>query len=390
MKAILEGLLFDVDEVFYGAQFHDLGMRGGVFEYNGKFVPIDSLTKNDMSMDDLESYIKNSNGWGKISAEEMDQRMLEKFGIENWSANKDMSRLPEDVVDMAFSNKLAEIARSNHPAIAILTEDVTPEGVDKNVVALLAMTHSKSTSGIRNFDNPEEWRSCIDKLSYALAESGMEPEDVDKITSGLYDAIEDPNTFKRLVDEALCIRDGDAMSLVPLVNGDTLMQDGNLSHVDYTGKAQLSGYDDVPTTAAEEQAGIIDTLYDQQGNRVGSVENTFSKKTHAGELNVGFDSDYDGQTYMAAATIVDPTKASYASLDSAFERAGEVATYSNCSAREFEIVLPKEMQGTDLGSWYESQVDKMAIAEIQKAKDKGYSSDQLVDFYNNMIKVVYR
>mgnify|MGYP002853387421 CR=1 FL=1 len=383
----------NVDEVFYGAQFHDLGMRGGVFELNGKFVPIDSLTKADMTMDDLESYIRNSNGWGKLDDTAMDQKMLEMFGIENWSANKDMSRLPEEIVDMAFSNKLAEIARSNHPlnsAIAILTEDVTPEGVDKNVVALLAMSHSKSTSGIRNFDNPEEWRSCIDKMSYALAESGMDPEEVDKITRGLYESIENPTTFKRLVDEALCIRDGDAMSLVPLVNGDTLMQTGDLSHVEYTGKAQLSGYDDLPTTPAAEQAGIIDTLYNKDGEQIGTVDNLFSKKTHAGELNVGFDSDYDGVDYIASATITDPTKAPFATLDSAFERAGEVATYSNCGERTFEIVLPKAMEGSDLAEWYDKQITDMANAEISKAAEKGYSTQQLIDFYNNSIKLVFR
>ncbi len=383
----------NVNEVYYGAQFHDLGMRGGVFELNGKYVPIDSLTMNDLTMDDLESYIRNSNGWGKIKAEEMDIRMREKYGIEDWSSNKDMSKIPQEVVDMAFSNKLAEIARSNHPlnsAIAILTEDVTPDGVDKNIVALLAMTHSKSTSGIRNFDSITEWGNCIEKLKSALIDSGMDINEVNTITSGLYDAINNPDTFQRLIDEALCIRDGDAMSVVPLVNGDTLMQDGNTSHVDYTGKAQLSGYSDLPTTPAAEQAGIIDTLYDANGNKIGTVENLFSKKTHAGELNVTFDSTYDGSSYSATAKITDPTKAPFSSLDSAFERAGEVATYSNCSERVFEIELPAEMEGTPLAEWYVAQIDEMARAEIQKAKDKGYSSQQLIDFYNNSIKVVYR
>ena len=383
----------NVDEVYYGAQFHDLGMRGGVFKLDGKYVPIDSLTIEDLTMKDLESYIKNSNGWGKLTDAEMDQKMFEEFGIENWSSNKDMSRLPQEVVDLAFSNKLAEIARKNHPlnsAIAILTEDVTPDGIDKNIVALLAMTHSKSTSGIRNFDSITEWQNCIEKLRSALIDSGMDMNEVDTITDGLNEAINNPESFQRLIDEALCIRDGDAMSKVPLIDGDTLMQDGNVSHVDYTGKAKLSGYSEVPTTAAAEQAGIIDTLYDPEGNKIGSVDNLFSKKTHAGELNVTFDSKYDGHDYSATARITDPTKAPFASLDAAFERAGEVATYSNCNERVFEIELPADMQGTPLAEWYESQITSMANAEIATAQEKGYSSKQLVDFYTNMIKIVYR
>ena len=303
----------DVDEVYYGAQFHDLGMRGGVFEMDGKFVPIDSVTIDSLSTDDIEKYIVDSHGWGGLSSDELDAKMFEEYGVLEWSSIRDKSVLPDEVIAMAYSDKLANLARKNHPlnsAIAILTEDVTPEGVDKNVVALLAMSHSKSTSGIKHFDDPEEWKACVDKLSYALAETGMEPEEIAKITQPLYDTIDDPDTFTRLVDEALCIRDGDAMSTVPLVNGDTLMQNGEVSHVELGGKAKLSDdFSEKPTTPEEELAGITDTLSDIDGNPTGKVENAFSKKTHAGELNVTFDSDYDGYTIFQSSPgpVVIPT-----------------------------------------------------------------------------------
>ena len=380
----------DVDEVYYGAQFHDLGMRGGVFEMDGKFVPIDSVTIDSLSTDDIEKYIVDSHGWGGLSADELDAKMFEEYGVLEWSSIRDKSVLPDEIIAMAYSDKLANLARKNHPlnsAIAILTEDVTPEGVDKNVVALLAMSHSKSTSGIRHFDDPEEWRSCIDKLGYALGETGMDPEDVAKITQPLYDTIDDPDTFTRLVDEALCIRDGDAMSKVPLVHGDTLMQNGEVSHVELSGKAKLSDdFSEVPTTPDAENAGITDTLSDIDGNPTGRVDNAFSKKTHAGELNVTFDSDYDGYDYIASATVTDPTKTPFASLDSTWERIEEVATYSNCGERTFEVVLPKNMEGTELGKWY---VEEMA-ARMTKHATKAGSDSQLKSFYETGIKVVFR
>ena len=350
----------DLDEVYYGAQFHDLGMRGGVYrDYDGVCRPIDGIGDTEVTLDEINKYatkqLKKILGRDP-SLDELNKYMADTYGIENWTGNPALANVPQDLQDAVYLKRvkdyiadnlpsdqaslykdaqsiadipqeliddsyrytLACLARGNHPlnsAITILTEDVVPDGVDKNVVALLAMTHSKSTSGIKNFNDITEWERCITKLSEALADDGMDPEDIQKITDGLYDAIYDENTFNRLVNEALCIRDGDAMSLVPLFGGtDTIMQNGTHTHVSLTGSAILKDdYSQAPVdlnltgkAAADareaaikaETNGIIDEIFDSDGTSQGYINNGFSKRTHAGELNVAFDSDYDGSAYI--------------------------------------------------------------------------------------------
>ena len=439
----------DLQEVYYGAQFHDLGMKGGFYrDADGICRPIDSIGEKEVTIAEVDKYMskqaKKALGHDP-SAEELDAFAKEKFGIDNWSSGKTMAavpqevqesvylkrvkdyiednlpaseaakyanatsidEIPQDIIDSSYRYTLANLARSNHPlnsAMIILTEDVTPEGVDKNVVALLAMTHSKSTSGIKDFSNKGQWEACINRLEQAMLDAGHDPAEVERIANGLRETISDDATFKRLVDEALCIRDGDAMSMVPLFEDmDTIMQNGTHTHVSYTGTAKLpddgsvapvdpnltgADYEKARKAAARaETDGIVDEIFDENGTPQGQIVNGFSKKTHAGELNVVFDSDYDGSAYIASAVIADPSATPMATLDSIFERTGEVATYGNCGVdRTFEIHLPKSLEGTTLGEWYKKEV---AYRVSQEVANIGDPSKQNSQFYEQGIKVLF-
>jgi hypothetical protein len=353
---------------------------------------VDDVEFSELTLKETIDFIKSSNGKPRdLSTEELDKLMKELYGIDEWSKNASLELLPQELLNASYSNKLANLARGNHPlnsAISILTDDVVPDGIDKNVVALLAMSHSKSTSGIRNFQNPDEWRTCVDKLCEALKVNGSSDAEIESVRKGLTDLINDPNSFNKLVDQALCIRDGDAMSALALTaDGYTIMQTGQHAVLSYEGNAMMSSKDQVPTTELAEQQGIIDNLYDSNGNKVGAVTDNFSKKVHAGELNLDFDSTYSGGNYNATLKVKDPFQTPFATLDAAFERAGEVATYGNCSTRKFVIELPAELKDSELGKWYESRVAELIKAEIKKAETKGYCTDQFRDFYQNMIKI---
>ena len=437
----------NIDEVFYGAQFHDLGMKGGVYaDLDGVYRQVDSLGKTEVTLQEVDKYVSKNlkKALGEEpTAKQISDYMRQNYGISDWQKSKVLSEVPEDlqeavylkrvkdyiednlpsdiiakyknvksiaeipddIIDASYRYTTANLVRANHPlnsAVIVLTEDMVPDGVDPDIVALLAMSHSKSTSGIKDLGDVEQWKICINRLEKALSDSGVSATQASEIADRLRDIISDGNNprFKQLVNEALCIRDGDALSKVPLLDGDTIMQNGTRAHVTWTGKAKLSDdYSEIPTALGLdgdelrvarakaqklENEGIIDEIFDVNGNSKGSVENAFSKKIHAGELNVKFDSDYDGIDYIATAVIDDPTKAPIATVDAVFERTGEVATYGNCNDRVFEIQLPKEMEDTDLGKWY---VEEIAARAMDEAKKRG--ADQAADFYINSIKVVF-
>jgi len=443
------GIDVNVQEVHFGAQYHDLGMKGGVYrDIDGICRPIDSLGQTEVTLDELEKYIKKKLIGNKdCTVDELNQYMREHYGIENWTGSRDINLIPQDVQDAVYGKRVldyisdnlgmdpkdlmaqygvtdwdgdisqipqeirdasyrytvANLCRGNHPlnsAIIILTEGMGPVE-ERNMVALLAMSHSKSTSGIKDLGSREQWDAAIDRLGNALRDSGVSPEEVTDITDSLRSTLD--SNFDNIAREALCIRDGDAMAALALTpNGDTIMQNGTHTHVEYTGRAQLDGYGDTPTppnlsetelkkateaAKAAETAGIQDTIYGADDisnqNPLGEITNGFSKRTHAGELNVEFDSDYDGRGYIASATVQDPTRAPFSTLDSIFERTGEVATYGNCTdGRTFEIHFPADMEHTPLGEWY---VEEIAKRIAQSSKGTGQSAE----FYSSGIKIIF-
>lgn len=367
-------------EVEYAGRFHDLGMNGGVFKgTNGAYYDIDSIVPTN------ETFIKI------IKGKEVKCRWYEINGQKVHFAPV------EDSVSLVKAN----LARSNHPlnsAMEILKYDLSLDGLDNEVVALLAMTHSKSTSGIKDFSNPEQWMGAIDKMMVAIKEADP-TYDADAMAKKLKLLIKDENgnvtsTFKKIQDQALVIRDGDAMADVVLdKNGNQVMQTGYSAKTEHY---RLKDANSVPITskALEEAKYIKDYLVDSEtGKRIdnGEITNLFSKKTHAGEMNTKYSSTYKNNVYEATIEVIDPLNSPASTLDAAFERVGEVVTYGNTKSRRVVIELPAEYEDTPLGNWYvdtvKEKIDKL-VGEY-RAEPSGLPKDS-IDFYDRCVTVQFK
>ena len=204
--------------------------------------------------------------------------------------------------------------------------------------------------------------------------------------------VSDPTSveFRELVDQALCIRDGDAMSNIVLTkDGHTIMQTGNIS---ITESPDVSF--DKRWSLEEELASVSDTIYTPEGEVVTTLDDEFSIKFHAGEENVIFDSIYDGSTYTGRVELVDPHKVPNSSIYNIAERLGEAVTYSNCDSRSFTVELPKDMQGTPMGQMYMDQLSDFGIEKISDARAllKGGKIsqgqfDSIVKFYTQEVHI---
>ena len=381
------------------AKLHDLGMMGGWIE---KKQVIDALNEmHDLPMDKVDDLIRSFE-----------------------SKNSDFVKI-DDLSDSLSSlglseSKLSEFmgirAREAHPlnsALIILETDYVPTEYDKEIAAILAMSHSKSTSGIGCISEPEMWEGCVRRLESALSDSGKSHLfDSKKIL----DMIHDPNRFLELQDAALCIRDGDAMAPIVLdENGRTVMQ--NMVSLDTNVDATRVEFNETPYTKnnvntlgelkAKESEQIIDLMYNKDGSpRIDPVSgkqaectNVFSKRVHAGEKNLELDSHYSKNNgmseYSGTVKVIDPRLAPGSTVDAIFDSVGEVATYTNCDTRTLTIELPTEMKGTELGNWYESEISKMATSKRNKfiddlsndlsvEKASSYEAD-IKDFFDNRI-----
>ena len=312
-------------EIYYGSQFHDLGMEGGGVDANGRAYGM--------------AYDKKHQFAGYLD---------------------DVS--PGD----GFT------ARKNHPlnsAVAVLTTDLVPEGLDRDKIALLALSHSKSTSGVTSFADTTQWLAAIDELEDAVNQYNIKNGltgtsaiqfDADRLR-GL---VSDPNSaaFKELTDQALCIRDGDAMSDLALDSGGhTIMQTGTVAHIDSPSLPY-----DTKISMDDELASISDVVKTKDGEVLFEVEDPMGKLFHAGEENVNFDSVYDGKSYVGRVELKDPHKVPNSSAFAITERLGEGVTYTNCE-RRFIVELPSDMAHTEMGDIYVETIKKEAGSKIAKA-----------------------
>lgn len=128
-----------------------------------------------------------------------------------------------------------------------------------------------------------------------------------------------------------------------------------------------------------------DTAYYSNGS-TREVDNSFSKRIHAGELNTKYDSamyiDENGKKiYNASVEILDATEIPYSTYKNSIEeRLGEIKTYTNFDERSFEIILPKEAEGTELAKWYQRQLNKTIdgyIEDLAKNLSDGIIDDSI-------------
>ena len=396
----------NVSETVFGAYTHDIGMKGGyINDVKGKWLKKGTVT----SIDDIK--LRDINKEGEAFREFLyDQDGFKEFvggkNFDDVTPDEFNSWLSSHEIDTKKAEKWLSMQRSlmtrgNHPlnsAVSILDGDFVPAGVDKDTVAVLAMSHSKSTSGIQYMDDPKQWNDCIDRL-----EATVKQYNLDNGTNISFDAdkmrkmIDDPDQFTRLQNEAFAIRDGDAMSDVFLdSNGNTIMQDGGYSTLKFN-ELRGDNYDLPVGTKENELKTFEDTLYNGDGSLREAVTNNTSKKIHAGERNVNFDSHYNGGNYTLEITLNQPNEVPHSTFGAIEERLGEVKTYTNLDSRDIEIVLPKEAENKSLHKWYTEKLDKHLAELDTDAKldcDKGIISKETYekqkDFFENHVKFVFR
>ena len=387
----------DVDEVIYAALIHDLGMEGGLATLKDSQLT-DIFNANPGKATDVVKYFDPKADKDIVTSMVIDGKKYTSGDIIR------IEELRELDIELPSKDFLDNMVRANHPlnsALKVLTDDVLPEGTDKEITALLAMTHSKSTSGISFMSSKEQWTSAVDKLDNALKQYNIENgTDYVLDSSRLKNLIEDDTVFDRLQKEALAIRDGDAMAPVVKRNGGTYMQEQTVSKVTTT-EGRGTDYNNPILDIKEEKQLLDDRIYDLDGNYIRTVgdtkSNRYSAMVHAGENNTKFTSSHIDGNYKAEVNLVDANMTPNSTFAAIEERIGEVNTYTNAASRNFEIVLPKEAQGTALGNFYEDTASKVINGLKTKfdASAAKFDLDEATkqrqyDFYNNGIKIVYK
>ena len=359
---------------------HDLGMQGGFTFEKGDITVQDYKSKTEDGL-----LIKDKNG-----------QVIGRYVLSTTVQNGQTIEIVQKVVtiDGILTGKpAAETTRKNHPlnsAITVLVNQNVANGLNPSVVALLAMSHSKSTSGISSFATKQQWIDSAQKLQNAIAAyNAVYGTNITFDIDAVNEILNDPTKFAILQDQALAIRAGDAMSdVAKTLNGDTILQPGGYAHIDFdvdaAGNIQyyVDGKLEISDFSAEIDAlGIRDTLY-QAGK--GATELDFSDfglkisaRIHVGEGNVLFQDSYTigengARIYYAEAV---PRFAGFAPIctsEAIFERIGEVITYDNCASRTFEIKLPTELRNSQFGRVYEEILAQEKVKMIlDSLGDKG-------------------
>ena len=310
--------------VLYGGITHDLGMMGGVVKIDGKYRLIDefvdelkiSLDAKDISGAELafknglidagKDNAKRINGLSDEMWKSLSEAQQKGYIASTWSKLTDIEK--SAILEKWLKDGADGLVRKNHPLNSgildvIMMEDLIPSQLDSKKVALLAMSHSKSTSGIKDYTNKGQWKECVDKLAQACNTSkpgSFSDADVSRLKA----MIDNEKEFEVLCNEALCIRDADAMAqMITTVGKDgkkigLVMQPGGFSVVN---NYAARGADfNIPVASADDEIKAIkDKLYFTDGKDPIEVTNNFSKKIHAGEGNLTFGSHFDGTSYTA-------------------------------------------------------------------------------------------
>lgn len=407
--------------VLYGGITHDLGMLGGVVKIDGKYRLVDEFVdelRNSLKVNDIngaELAFRN----GLIDAGKDNAKRINDLSDEMW---KSLSKAQQKGYIASTWSKLTDIEKSailekwlkdgadglvrkNHPLNSgildvIMMEDLIPSQLDSKKVALLAMSHSKSTSGIKDYTNKGQWKECVDKLAQACNTSkpgSFSDADVSRLKA----MIDNEKEFEALCNEALCIRDADAMAqMITIVGKDgkkigLVMQPGGFSVVN--NYAPRGADFNIPVASADDEIKAIkDKLYFTNGKEPVEVSSNFSKKIHAGEGNLTFGSHFDGTSYTARMIPVEANEFPNSTFDAIDERLGEIITYTNCTQRKVEIVLPAAAKDTALGKFYEDALEKLKSKQLASITEQVVSGkmtkeigDRCEEYIEHELKVVF-
>ena len=375
--------------VLYGGITHDLGMLGGVVKIDGKYRLVDefvdelrnSLKVNDINGAELafrnglidagKDNAKRINGLSDEMWKSLSKAQQKGYIASTWSKLTDIEK--STILEKWLKDGADGLVRKNHPLNSgildvIMMDDLIPSQLDSKKVALLAMSHSKSTSGIKDYTNKGQWKECVDKLAQACNTSkpgSFSDADVSRLKA----MIDNEKEFEALCNEALCIRDADAMAqMITTVGKDgkkigLVMQPGGFSVVN--NYAPRGADFNIPVASADDEIKAIkDKLYFTDGREPIEVSSNFSKKIHAGEGNLTFGSHFDGTSYTARMIPVEANEFPNSTFDAIDERLGEIITYTNCTQRKVEIVLPAAAEDTALGNFYKDALKKLKSKQM--------------------------
>lgn len=354
----------EIELVAYSALAHDFGMQGGkVYIDEGlitKFAKyyIKHLGKDPKKETRKLNYIKNVFR-NELTSNHETGRIWDIDGLQKYLKEK----YGKFIIDKDF---IMDVARSSHPlnsALDILANSgMIPKTLQENIakefnlknsknvatslIALLAMSHSKSTSGIKLMDQSQMWLNCVDKLELSAKARGVE-ESLN--AAALKEIIGNPELFEKLQDMAILVRDGDAMSKVVSEDGTTktVMQNGEVAILDLSDVKgeKLFQKDGTLISAEKEHSRIKEET--TIGRKLDKKDDNYSKGIHAGELNTEYSSNYTKENgkkkYAATVTVKDSSLVPHSTLDqSILERLGELNTYTNMDERSFIIYLSAE------------------------------------------------
>lgn len=326
----------DADVVYKAGLAHDLGMKSGgyVLFDDGTFVKIDDVVSN-----------------------------FEQFSSKTYNKGKILSK-------STLENVEGDLIRSQHPlnsAISVLqNREVFGENVD--LIAILALSHSKSTSGVKNIMNVEQLSSMVRKL-YENQENGNYRFDISKIlkcdANGNPLEIDNSYVFASDVVEqirsgSIALRAGDAHALKTGFNhgGEAILIESledlecvlySLDNNDYT----LSDL-----CKLEADKSVIKIVSEEQEiELIKNKDMEFSKRIILGEKN----------TYVSSTDVVDGvltythivksnTAPACTWLHGIEEKFGEYATYNNLK-QSVVIELPKDAP-VEIREFYNSQAKK--------------------------------
>lgn len=349
----------EIELVAYSSLAHDFGMQGGkvyiddalLNKFTKYYIKYLKEIPNAELMNRYKEMFKN-----KLITESKNGRVWDIDGLKEYLKNEFGNFISNEkyIMDVARSSHplnsaLDILANSNmipstlQESIAKIFGEENSKNVATSLIALLAMSHSKSTSGIKLMNQSEMWLNCIEKLELSAKARGV---DENLNVEALNRIIENPELFEKLQDMAILVRDGDAMSKVVSEDGTTktVMQNGENAILDLFNVRgeKLFNEDGKLITESEEQSRIIETT---TSGRV--IDNNFSKGIHAGELNTEYDSKYSKENgnkkYNATVRVKDSSLAPHSTLsNSILERLGELNTYTNMDERTFTIYLSAE------------------------------------------------
>lgn len=407
--------------VLYGGITHDLGMLGGVVKIDGKYRLVDefvdelrnSLKVNDINGAELafrnglidagKDNAKRINGLSDEMWKSLSKAQQKGYIASTWSKLTDIEK--STILEKWLKDGADGLVRKNHPLNSgildvIMMDDLIPSQLDSKKVALLAMSHSKSTSGIKDYTNKGQWKECVDKLAQACNTSkpgSFSDADVSRLKA----MIDNEKEFEALCNEALCIRDADAMAqMITTVGKDgekigLVMQPGGFSVVN--NYAPRGADFNIPVASADDEIKAIkDKLYFTNGKEPVEVSSNFSKKIHAGEGNLTFGSHFDGTSYTARMIPVEANEFPNSTFDAIDERLGEIITYTNCTQRKVEIVLPAAAKDTALGDFYKEALEKLKSKQLASITEQVASGkmtkeigDRCEEYIEHGLKVVF-